>query len=167
MHILTSAFIFLSTKAKMQRAASYINTSKSTPHSEENSRAQTPVSNSNPFATPPYSRPASTIGARSGFQYAEVPGTGYFRSRRVRKADAVPLPDKKKSKKEALLWGFPLGGLLLGLGLTGLIIYLKIASITHHKYCSVLSEDFSSGTLDPNIWTKEVQVGGFGLVSHS
>ncbi|KAG4034656.1 hypothetical protein MFRU_002g00130 [Monilinia fructicola] len=146
----------------MQRAVSYVNPSKSTPQSEENSRAQTPVSTSNPFATPPYSRPASTIGARSGFQYAEVPGTGYFRSRRVRKADAVPLPVTKKARKEALLWIFPLGGFLLGLVLTALIIYLKVASITHHKYCPVLSEDFSSGTLDPKVWTTEVQAGGYG-----
>lgn len=148
----------------MQRATSYISTSKSTPQSEENSRSQTPVGPSNPFATPQNSRPASTIGARSGFQYAEVPGTGYFRSRRVRKADSTPLPVKKKAKKEALLWLFPVGGLLLGLGLTALIIYLKITSITHHKYCPVLSEDFSSGALDPEVWTTEVQVGGYGLV---
>ncbi|ESZ98948.1 hypothetical protein SBOR_0606 [Sclerotinia borealis F-4128] len=149
----------------MQKAISYVNPSKSTSHSEENSRAQTPVSTSNPFATPPYSRPASTIGARSGFQYAEVPGTGYFRSRRVRKGEAVSLAVTKKAKKEALLWIFPLCGTILGLGLTGMIIYLKIASITHHKYCPVLLEDFSSGILDPNVWTKEVQVGGYGLVS--
>ncbi|THV51465.1 hypothetical protein BGAL_0110g00240 [Botrytis galanthina] len=146
----------------MQKVISHVNTPKSTPQSEENSRAQTPVGTSNPFATPPYSRPASTIGARSGFQYAEVPGTGYFRSRRVRKADAIPLPVNKKAKKEALLWVFPLCGLLLGLGLTGLIIYLKLSEITHHKYCPVLSEDFSSGALDPKIWTTEVQVGGYG-----
>ncbi|PQE03298.1 glycoside hydrolase family 16 protein [Rutstroemia sp. NJR-2017a BBW] len=142
--------------------------SQSSPATAENSPGHTPApsvrapSTSNPFSTPPYSRPASTIGVRSGYQYAPVPGTGYFRSRRVRKEDAVPLPAKKKTKKEALLWIMPLCGLLLGLGLTGLVIYLKLKTIQHHKYCPVLNDDFSSGTLDPKVWTKEVQVGGYG-----
>jgi hypothetical protein len=145
--------------------------SQSSPATAENSPGHTPAPSvrapSNPFSTPPYSRPASTIGVRSGYQYAPVPGTGYFRSRRVRKEDAVPLPARKKSKKESLLWIMPLCGLILGLGITGVVIYLKLQTIQHHKYCPVLNDDFSSGTLDPKIWTKEVQVGGFGSVHPS
>ncbi|RDW95070.1 hypothetical protein BP5796_00833 [Coleophoma crateriformis] len=127
--------------------------------SAEESRPQTP---SNPFVTPPYSRVGSTIGARSGFQYAEVPGSGYFRSRRVPRSEAVPLPERKKKGKEKLLWILPLCGFLCGLCISGAMIYLKIASTLENKFCQILDEDFSSGSLDSNIWTHEIELGGFG-----
>ncbi|KAL3423123.1 glucan -beta-glucosidase [Phlyctema vagabunda] len=132
---------------------------ESSSESHEDISSLTPT---NPFATPPFSRVGSTIGARSGFQYAEVPGTGYFRSRRVPKAEAVPLPVRRPKGRENLLWIMPAAGLFLGICISGLLVYLKIQSISRQTYCPVLDEDFSSGTLDPSIWTKEMEVGGYG-----
>lgn len=55
----------------------------------------------------------------------------------------------------------PLIGLLLGLGIAGYLVYDGIRSVVHHKYCLVMSDDFSGG-FNTNIWTKEAEVGGFG-----
>ena len=59
----------------------------------------------------------------------------------------------------------PMTGVLLGLAVTGVLIYLQIASTINYNFCSVLDDDFSSGTLNPTIWTIEQEVGGFGYVS--
>lgn len=59
---------------------------------------------------------------------------------------------------------FPLIGIVIGLGISGFLIWDGLRSVVHHKYCSIMNEDFTSGGLDANIWTKEVEVGGFGFV---
>jgi beta-glucanase (GH16 family) len=56
----------------------------------------------------------------------------------------------------------PMAGMILGLCFTGLMIWYKLSTIVVHKYCPVLIDDFSSGMLDPTVWTKEVEVGGYG-----
>lgn len=58
----------------------------------------------------------------------------------------------------------PLIGLLLGLGIAGFLVYDGIRSVVHHKYCPVMSDDFSEG-LNTNIWTQEAEVGGFGYAT--
>lgn len=58
----------------------------------------------------------------------------------------------------------PTTGFFLGLCLSGLAIYLKLKSNSNYNYYPVLNDDFSSGTLDPRIWTMEVESGGFGYV---
>lgn len=57
----------------------------------------------------------------------------------------------------------PLIGLFLGCCAVGIIIWDGVRHIAVHKYCKVLDEDFSSW--NSNIWTKEVEVGGYGLVN--
>jgi len=123
----------------------------------------------NPFTTPHssrapsiYSQYASTIGISSGYHYESAVGKEEFRSRRIRKENCVPLPIRKKKPKERLLWIMPLMGIFIGLGITGFLVYLKLSSRTIHKFCSVFSDDFSSGTLDKNLWTAEIEVGGYG-----
>ena len=54
-------------------------------------------------------------------------------------------------------------GLIAGFMVSGYMIYSAIGG-SPLKYCPVLDEDFSSGALNPRIWTKEVEVGGFGFV---
>jgi hypothetical protein len=56
----------------------------------------------------------------------------------------------------------PLIGLFIGLAIAVLLIYDGLQTVVNHKYCPVFMEDFSSGTLNPSIWTKEAEVGGFG-----
>jgi hypothetical protein len=58
----------------------------------------------------------------------------------------------------------PLSGIGIGTVITGLLIFLQVGLKKSYNYCSVLDDDFSTGILNPSIWTKEVNVGGFGYV---
>jgi hypothetical protein len=111
-----------------------------------------------PFATPP----ASVFGATSGFQYSDAGGGKYFRSRRIRKDENHVPPVFKKDPKEKWLCIIPLAGVCLGLLITAAMIYMKIGRSTSYNYCPILDDDFSSGALNPAIWTKEIEVGGYG-----
>jgi beta-glucanase (GH16 family) len=63
--------------------------------------------------------------------------------------------------KEKWVTIIPLIGMLIGFGIAGFLVYDGISSVVHHKYCPILSDDFSGG-LNTNIWTQEAEVGGFG-----
>jgi hypothetical protein len=52
-------------------------------------------------------------------------------------------------------------GLALGTAIAAFLVYDGIHSVVHHKYCPVLSDDFSGG-FNTDVWTKEAEVGGFG-----
>jgi len=67
----------------------------------------------------------------------------------------------KVDPKEKWVTIIPIIGLLIGLGIAGFLVYDGLSSVVHHKYCVVMSDDFSGG-LDSSIWTKEAEVGGFG-----
>jgi hypothetical protein len=67
----------------------------------------------------------------------------------------------KKDPKEKWVTIIPLIGLLLGFGIAGFLVYDGLSSVVHHKYCLVLSDDFSGG-LNPAVWTQEAEVGGYG-----
>jgi hypothetical protein len=68
----------------------------------------------------------------------------------------------KSDPKEKWVTILPIVGIFIGLAISGFLVWDGIRSVVKHKYCPVLVEDFSSGQLDTNVWTKEVQVGGFG-----
>ncbi|KAH7176637.1 glucan 1,3-beta-glucosidase [Dactylonectria macrodidyma] len=100
--------------------------------------------------------PTATTGGRQDIRAAR-----YFHSRRVKPGEVEkPWLDKTDSKEK---WYtiFPIVGILIGLGLAGFLIWDGLRSVAHHKYCPVLDETFASG-IDPKIWTKEVELGGFG-----
>ncbi|KAG9230646.1 putative beta-1,3-glucan-binding protein [Amylocarpus encephaloides] len=130
--------------------------SRTNPFGEEISPA--PRSNANPFASPFNSRPASSFGSSSAVR---APQTRYFHSRRVRKGEVEQPWKEKKDPKEKWVTIIPLIGLAIGFALAGFLVYDGLSSVVHHKYCSVLDDDFSSG-LQSNVWTKEAEVGGFG-----
>lgn len=69
----------------------------------------------------------------------------------------------KKDPREKWVTIIPLIGLALGFALAGFLVYDGLKSITFHDYCKVLEDDFSGG-LNAKVWTKEAEVGGFGLV---
>ena len=56
----------------------------------------------------------------------------------------------------------PFSGLLIGLAIAAVFILDGVKSVTNHKYCKVLDENFT--TWNPEIWTKEVELGGYGYV---
>lgn len=113
----------------------------------------------NPFASPYGSMPASAIGSSTGLQTSAPPR--YFHSRRVNKAEIEKPWLEKKDPKEKWATIIPIIGILIGFGLVGFLVYDGLSSVTNHTYCPVLNEDFSGG-LNPSIWTKEVEVGGYG-----
>ncbi|PBP24414.1 glucan 1,3-beta-glucosidase [Diplocarpon rosae] len=127
-------------------------------HDQINTAA--PASGSNPFNTPFGSRPASSFGSSSAVRGA-LPSR-YFHSRRVRKGEVEKPWMDKRDPKEKWVTIIPMIGLLVGLGIAGFLVYDGLSSVIHHKYCEVMSDDFSGGVLNPNIWTMEQEVGGFG-----
>ena len=122
--------------------------------------SQPPAPSTNPFASPSASRPPSSIGTSSGVHSANA-GPRYFLSRRVRKGEIEKPWVGKPDPKEKWVTILPLIGIGLGLCLAGFLVYDGLSSVVHHKYCPVLDDTFSEG-FNTNIWTKEVQVGGFG-----
>jgi len=110
-----------------------------------------------------YSVPASLKASTSAFHVPVGGSEGYFRSRRIKDPSVIQKPwlEKKDSRQK---WHtiFPVMGVICGLGLVVLASYTGYASVVNHEYCLVYEDDFSSGVLDDKIWTKEVQLGGFG-----
>jgi hypothetical protein len=135
-------------------------------------RIDTVPRNDNPFATPNVMTPntlspreshqnfhsdsynASTTGARNANDY------NYFRSRRVKKGEVErPWLDRKDSR-EKWVTIIPVLGLVIGVIITGILIWDGVRSVAVHKYCEVFTDDFS--TWNDKVWTKEVEVGGYG-----
>jgi len=112
----------------------------------------------NPFSSPFTSRPASSFGSSSAVR--GLPSR-YFHSRRVRKGEVSQPWRTKVDPKEKWVTIIPLIGLAIGFVLAGFLVYDGISSVVHHKYCPVLSDDFSNG-INTDIWTQEAEVGGFG-----
>lgn len=116
----------------------------------------------NPFVSPEVSRPPSSFDASSAFNARfDERSSRFFHSRRVRKGEVEKPWLSKVDPKEKWVTIFPIVGILIGLGLSGFLIWDGLRSVVHHKYCPVMDEDFSGG-LNTKIWTKEVEVGGYG-----
>lgn len=122
----------------------------------------------NPFSTPIQSSPGSRSASSTGYASSRGPSGAaerkYFQSRRLPKDDSKP-PKFRRDPGEKWLWIIPVTGFAIGVIVVGVLIYLQIATKPNHKYCPVLDEDFSSGVLNPKIWTKEAEVGGYGYVT--
>ncbi|KAK5991126.1 Beta-1,3-glucan-binding protein [Cladobotryum mycophilum] len=128
------------------------------------SQAPTPSALAVPTPTassPDASRPASSFDSSSNGGRFEERGARYFHSRLVKKGEIEKPWLEKVDPKEKWVTIMPLIGILIGLAISGFLIWDGLSSVVHHKYCPVLDDDFSGG-LNPNVWTKEVQVGGFG-----
>lgn len=53
-------------------------------------------------------------------------------------------------------------GIFIGLALGAYLVYDGWTSIPEHEYCLIYEDDFSSGILNEDVWTKEAEVGGYG-----
>jgi hypothetical protein len=106
----------------------------------------------------PFDSEVASSASSTGYQYFQR-GV-YFKSRRIRKEDVELDWLKKRDPREKWMTIIPLVGLLLGLGIAGVLVWDGIRSVAQHKYCEVLNDDFSSW--NSNVWSKEVEVGGFG-----
>jgi len=107
----------------------------------------------------PRSAIASTTGSSLGIPAAPTPR--YFHSRRIQKGQVEKPWLDKVDPKEKWVTIIPVFGILVGLGLTAFLIYDGITSVSNFNYCPVLMEDWSNG-FDKSVWTKEVELGGYG-----
>lgn len=55
----------------------------------------------------------------------------------------------------------PVLGILLGLAVSAFLIWDGLKTVQRHVYCPVFEDDFSKGWRE-SVWTREVEVGGFG-----
>ncbi|KAK5412770.1 hypothetical protein LTR06_005741 [Exophiala xenobiotica] len=114
-----------------------------------------PVSAPSPARFEPSMNASSASLAQSQFP------AKYFRSRRKAKGDIEKPWLEKKDPRQKWLTLFPLIGLIIGFILSGYLVYDGLASVETPEYCTVYEDDFANG-FDEKIWTKEVEVGGFG-----
>ncbi|KAL9624700.1 MAG: hypothetical protein Q9160_001054 [Pyrenula sp. 1 TL-2023] len=145
----------------MSNVPSYVGTASSTPYrpgTPEMDTIQRPPMN--PFASPMNSSFASK-NTSSAALHQQGLSQRYFHSRRVKKGEVERPWTKTKDPREKWVTIIPIIGLVLGFAVSGFLIYDGMRSVVNHKYCPVLTEDFSGG-LDNKVWTKEVEVGGFG-----
>ncbi len=113
----------------------------------------------NPFASPSVSRPTSSFGSSSALG-SQPRGQRYFHSRRVKKDEVEKPWLSKADPKEKWVTILPIIGIFVGLAISAFLIWDGIHSVVTHKYCLVLEDNFE--TFNNDVWTKEVQVGGFG-----
>jgi hypothetical protein len=118
----------------------------------------------NPFISPFSTRPSSFRGSSSAIDINQQSlSQRYFHSRRVKKGQVERPWLDKKDPRQKYTTIIPLGGILLGLAIAGFLIYDGLKSVVNHQYCQILDEDWSKG-FNTDVWTKEVEVGGFGYV---
>jgi hypothetical protein len=94
-----------------------------------------------------------------------LPGTPrgpYFRSRRIIKgeADLSFLKKRTKTTRFYISNGIVYLCMVIGCVLAAILVWDGYRKVPQHKYCKVFHDNFT--TWDPSVWTKEVEVGGFG-----
>ena len=113
----------------------------------------------------PSSYGTSIRASANAYHLPGAAGQTYFRSRRIKDVSTISKPwTEQKDPRKKWHTILPVVGLVLGFALVGIEAWRAWVSVINHDYCLILDEDFSTGTLNENIWTKEVQVGGFGYV---
>lgn len=89
----------------------------------------------------------------------------FFHSRRIKKGQAEKPWKTEKDPKDKWITIISVIGIVVGIAAAGAMIWDGYRSAVVHTYKLVLDQDFSTLTeLDPKIWTKEVESGGFGYV---
>ena len=111
-------------------------------------------------AITPFSVHSPAVSLASVHQASPRPR--YFHSRRIKDPKTVQKPWlKKRDPREKWVTIIPLMGIAVGMGIAALLVYNGISTVINHKYCEVLSEDWSQG-FRKDIWTREVELGGYG-----
>ncbi|RSL82627.1 hypothetical protein CEP51_005042 [Fusarium floridanum] len=130
-------------------------------HSIEPVRGPGSAGNAGMFSIPEFSRPPSDYESSNGSGTQFEDRNRYFHSRRVKPGEVEKPWLEKTNPKEKWVTILPILAIFLGLVGSGFLVWDGIRSVVKNTYCPVLDEDFSGG-LDSKIWTKEVEVGGYG-----
>lgn len=93
--------------------------------------------------------------------HTNVPTRRYFHSRRVQKGEVEKPWLDHADPREKWVTIIPVLGILAGCGLAGFLVYDGVASVSNFNYCPLLMEDWSEG-FNQKVWTKEVELGGYG-----
>lgn len=125
------------------------------------SEAIVPIPRVNPFATPYGSVPVSASGSTTALN---MPQQRYFHSRRIKKGEMEKPWLDKKDPRAKWVTIIPCLGILVGLAITGFLVWDGLQDVSNKTYCTVYEDDFSNG-FNSTIWTKEVEVGGYGYVT--
>ena len=145
-----------------QNAAGPSSTDAIPPLNSPSATRNVPTSNIKPLrSSKPDPRAAGqriTGGLSSGY-FGPPPGV-YFRSRRVKKGEVERPWLEKKDPREKWNTILPVAGLVLGLIVSAILIWDGMRKVAVHNYCEVFSDNFS--TWNASVWTKEVEVGGYG-----
>lgn len=131
------------------------------PPSKEDSEAEKPQSTKS--STPLPSGRSDDSNLSPNFDatiFQAAPRREYFKSRLIDKNKIERPWLKKRVAREHLINALPVIGFLLGLAFSALLVWDGIRSVAVHKYCEVYSDNFT--TWNSSVWTKEVEVGGFG-----
>ncbi|KAK9366093.1 concanavalin A-like lectin/glucanase domain-containing protein [Lipomyces kononenkoae] len=108
---------------------------------------------------------AGVIGSASGGndQAGRIPIRRHFVSRRLPLGYSAEKPWlKDQSHAERISSWIIIVSFILGLGIIGVLTWVGTTQIINYKYCTVLEDTFSEGFLNTTIWSREVQLGGFG-----
>ncbi|KAI8855050.1 concanavalin A-like lectin/glucanase domain-containing protein [Chytridium lagenaria] len=82
--------------------------------------------------------------------------------RRLEVQDAKAAEEERKRSAKKWLKRLPWIGIIPSLGVCGVIIWLAVKSVPNYKYCLVLQDDFNSDSINTDVWSHEVGLGGFG-----
>ncbi|KAF2689593.1 glycoside hydrolase family 16 protein [Lentithecium fluviatile CBS 122367] len=85
----------------------------------------------------------------------------YFKSRRIKKGTLERPWMHDRDPRDKWHTIIPCIGLAVGVVICAFLIWDGLRSVVTHKYCPVLEEDFLAG-FNGKVWSKEVEVGGFG-----
>jgi len=137
-----------------------------TPHSSSFTEHIAPIEEDSPYSSAPVSLSTSASNSKLGSTTAlsapalHVPRR-FFHSRRVKKGDIQKPWLEKRDPREKWITIIPCTGLAIGMGIIAMLIYLGVKSVVNHTYCLLLDEDWSGGW-NHDVWTREVECGGFG-----
>ncbi|KAI9855843.1 MAG: hypothetical protein M1824_005832 [Vezdaea acicularis] len=132
--------------------------------------AQTPSTPpTNPFATPIHGTRSPAEEERKRYSYfpTAIPGPSIPRKRKFKSARLrgeyekswTEEVDPRRKWEKIIFWSCIALGFVIGAG----ICYMSLLTVTNHEYCLLLEDDFK--TIDPSIWSYEIQRGGFGTGS--
>ncbi|ODQ75092.1 hypothetical protein LIPSTDRAFT_92143 [Lipomyces starkeyi NRRL Y-11557] len=105
----------------------------------------------------------SSMAAGNIEQAGRIRTRRHFASRRLPLGYSGEKPWlSSQSPAEQFLRWIMVVSFVMGLAIFGVLIWVGTTEIQNYNYCTVLEDNFDTGSLNTTIWMHDVQVGGFG-----